>query len=113
MPDKPLVKYLGFLVAFLTALFTIIAPETWTWFSPDIGWLIAGIFGSVGLAQFRLFLQTEGYKTWVLIVGQLVLSVLLATKNITAEIYCELYALLMTLAGATMVQATVKKVNGG
>ena len=43
MPDKPIVKYIGFLLAFLTSLFTIVAPETWGWFNPDIGWSLAGI----------------------------------------------------------------------
>ena len=113
MPDKPLVKYVGFLVAFLTALFTIIAPETWTWFSPDIGWALAGLFGSVGLAQFRTFIGSkQAYKTWGLIIGQLVLSALLATKNITADVYGQLYALLTTLVGTTLLQAKAKENNG-
>jgi len=59
MPDKPLVKYIGFIIAFLTSLFTIIAPEAWTWFSPDIGWALAGLFGSVGLLQFRTFIGSK------------------------------------------------------
>jgi len=110
MPDKPLFKYFGFLIAFLTALFTIVAPETWTWFNADIGWVIAGVFGSVGLAQFRAFIGSkQSYKTWGLIVGQLVLSALLATKNITAELYGELYALLTSLVGATLLQAKAKE----
>jgi len=113
MPDKALVKYFGFLVAFLTALFTIIAPEAWTWFSPDIGWALAGLFGSVGLLQFRTFIGSkQSYKTWGLIVGQLILSALLATKNITADVYAQLYALLTSLVGATLVQAKVKENNG-
>ena len=114
MPDTPLVKYFGFFVAFLTALFTIIAPESWTWFNADIGWVIAGVFGSVGLLQLRQFIDSkQSYKTWILIVGQLVLSTLLATKNITAEMYGELYLLLTSLAGVTIMQAKAKEVNAG
>lgn len=114
MPNTPLVKYIGFLLAFFTALFTIIAPESWTWFSPEIGWALAGLFGSVGLTQFRAFIQSkQSYKTWALIGGQLILSALLATKNITAETYAELYILLTSLAGATLLQAKAKEVNGG
>jgi hypothetical protein len=114
MFDSPLAKYIGFILAFLTALFTILAPENeWTWFNADIGWALAGIFGSIGLAQLRAFIQgKQSYKTWVMIVGQLVLSVLLATKNITADIYAQLYALVTSIAGATIMQAKAKE-NAG
>jgi len=113
MPDKPLVKYIGFIIAFLTSLFTIIAPEAWTWFSPDIGWALAGLFGSVGLLQFRTFIGSkQAYKTWGLIVGQLLLSALLATKNITADIYGQLYVLLTSLVGVTVMQAKAKENSG-
>ena len=112
MPDTPLTKYIGFLLAFLTALFTIIAPESWEWFSAEIGWALAGLFGSIGLAQLRLFIESKGWKTYVLIFGQVLLSVLLATKNITAESYAELYVLLTSLAGATIIQANAKEVIG-
>jgi len=114
MPDTPLVKYIGFLLAFLTALFTILAPENaWGWFNADIGWALAGLFGSVGLAQLRLFIEAKGWKTYLMIFGQVVLSVLLMTKNITADIYAQLYALLGSLAGVTVLQAKTKEANGG
>ena len=112
MPDKPLVKYIGFLLAFLTSLFTIVAPEAWTWFSPDVGWALAGLFGSVGLLQLRLFIDSKGYKTWIMLGGQVILSALLGFGTITAEIYAQLYALVTSIAGVTVLQAKTKEVNG-
>lgn len=112
MPDKPIVKYIGFLLAFLTSLFTIVAPETWGWFNPDIGWSLAGIFGSVGLVQLRAFIDSKGWKTWVMVGGQIVLSALMGFGVIAAELYAQLYALVASIAGVTIMQAKEKETNG-
>ena len=108
--NQNVLKYGGFVIAFFVALITVIEPG-WAWFSPELGWAIASLFGIGGLTALRTFIESEGWKTYGLLGGQVVLAILLSTNNIDLALYAKIMVFLETLTGATLMQAQAKAIQ--
>ncbi len=108
--DNPIIKYIGFIVGFVTSVLTVLAPVFgYPWFDANIAWALAGIFTFGNVAALRTFILSKGWKTHILVGGQILSGLLLAFNVFTLEVYASMVALLGTLTGATILQAKVKE----
>ena len=103
--SKPWVMAVGIIVA----LFAIVdAVFGWTGLDSNVLWAIASVFGVSTYAAVRQAIDSLGWKTYALIVINVVPALLFAFNLISAEIFAALTAALGSLIPATTKAALTK-----
>ena len=100
---QPWVTYLGMAIALAAVL-----AGVFSWFDPNIAWGVAGIFGFGSMASLRAYIETKGWKTYVMTGIPVLCGVLALVGVIDAETYQLLIAAFAPLTGITLQQAQVK-----
>jgi hypothetical protein len=95
--------YVGFVVALIAALGGAIYPEY-----AEIAWGIAGLFGFGSLAALRQFIDSAGWKTYVVGGITALAGVLSAFGVISTDVYKAWLGIAATLGGITVQQALSK-----
>jgi len=95
-------------VAFgISVLAFIIGQIPTLWFGPDIGTSIGAFFGFTGIASFRTFIESKGWRTQAIVVVGLLTVVL--SFIVPFEILQNLVVMLFAMAGITLTYAVKKK----
>ncbi len=95
--------YVGFAIALIAALGGVIYPEY-----AEVAWGIAGLFGFGSLAALRQFIDSKGWKTYVLGGITALAGILAAFGVITPNVYKAWLGIAATLGGITVQQALSK-----
>lgn len=103
----PWTTYVGMLVASAAILAGVFG-----WFSPDIAWAVAGLFGFGSIASLRAFIQERGYKTYVVAILGAGSALLYGFGVVTVEVYQSLMGVLAMLTGITLQQTATKQKLG-
>lgn len=94
-------------VGIIFAIIAIIAGAA-GWFDPNIAWGIAGFLGFGSIASLRAYIESKGWKTYVVAGIPMVLGLLVALNVITFDNYQTLIAAFAPLTGITIQQALGK-----
>ena len=103
---QPWVTYLGMVIALVAILAGALG-----WFDPAVAWGVAGIFGFGSVASLRAYIESKGWKTYVMSGVPIIFGVLVIAGVIDAETYQLLIAAFAPITGITLQQAQVKKVK--
>ena len=103
---SPIVTYIGMAVALLAMV-----AGVFEWFNPDIAWSVAGIFGFGSVASLRAYIESKGWKTYVMTGLPILFGVLTLAGVFDVETYKLLMAAFAPLTGITLQQAQVKAVK--
>ena len=95
--------YVGFSLALIAALGGVVYPEY-----AEVAWGIAGLFGFGSLAALRQFIDSKGWKTYVVGGITALAGILSAFGVISADVYKAWLAIASTLGGITVQQALSK-----
>lgn len=107
MEKKEIVTYVGFALAIASA-----ATSVFGWFPVEVGWGIAGLFGFGTLAALRTFIESKGWKTYVIDIPTALLGVATALGWIGLELYTQIMTVIGLLNVGTLAHAD-NKVNAG
>jgi len=108
MEKKDMVTYAGFALAVASA-----ATSVFGWFPAEIGWGIAGLFGFGTLAAARTFIESKGWKTYVIDIPTALLGVATAMQWIPLELYAQIMVVIGMLNAGTLAHADNKALNSG
>jgi len=97
--------YIGFVIALIAALGGAFYPEY-----SNIAWSIAGIFGFGSIAALRQFINSNGWKTYVVSGITAIAGILSALEVIPPDVYKYWMGIAASLSGVTIQQA-VRKVK--
>ena len=99
----PWVTYVGMAIA----IFAIVT-NVFGWVPAEIAWGVAGIFGFGSIASLRGYIESKGWKTYVITGIPAILGVLTVFKVIDLETYQQLMVAFGPLTAMTLQQAVTK-----
>ena len=100
---QPWVTYAGVIVAVIAIVSGVFWPQY-----ANILWGIASIAGFGSVASLRAFIESQGWKSYAVVVVNVIPSLLFAFKVLDAETFAALTAALGVLLGGTVQQALSK-----
>ena len=95
--------YIGFAIALIAALGGVLYPQY-----AQVAWAVAGIFGFGSLAALRKFIESKGWKTYVVGGITVLAGILAAFDVIDMIVYQAWLAIAAALSGITVQQALSK-----
>lgn len=95
--------YVGFVV-----VFAALGAAQLGYLTEQIALFVGGIFGIIGVAGLRVWLEVQGWKTYFLAGVGVVVLVLYATNVLVVEQVKIVFMFLASLAGITLNQAVTK-----
>jgi len=95
--------YIGFALALIAALGGVLYPQY-----AELAWGLAGLFGFGSLATLRQFIDSTGWKTYVVGGITALAGILSAFGIIDTTVYQAWLAIAATLGGITVQQALSK-----
>ena len=102
---SPLATYLGMAIAVLAMIAGITDVS---WISSDLAWTIAGFFGFGSVASLRLYIEAQGWKTYVSAGVPMVASILFFLGVVVLDQYQALLAVFGPITAATVQHALSK-----
>jgi len=108
MEKKDIITYVGFALAVFAS-----ATGVFGWVPAEIAWGIAGLFGFGTLAAARTFIESKGWKTYVIDIPTAILGVATALGWVTLEIYAQVMVVIGMLNVGTLAHADKKALETG
>lgn len=98
------VAYAGFAIAAIAFILSQIGV-----FNESIAFVIVSVVGfPTGVIGLRAYIASNGIKSFVLAAGSVVVGLLLVLKVLTVDTAVQLFAVVASLCGVTITQATEK-----
>jgi len=79
--------------------------------NPDISYALSGLLGFSGIAAFRLYIESHGWKTYVVAVGGIISILLVKFGILPAGQFNNIMAFFLSLAGMTLAEGYSKTIT--
>lgn len=103
MSKSLIYTYIGAFIALVAILAGVFG-----WVDPQVVWGVAGIFGFGSVASLRTYIDSQGWKTYVVAGIPIVLGILLLLKVIDLDTYKALVEAFTPLTGMTVAHGVQK-----
>lgn len=107
MEKKDIITLVGFVIAIFA-----VATGVFGWVPAEVAWGIAGLFGFGTLAAVRAFIDSKGWKTYIIDIPTALLGVATALGYLSLELYQQIMVIIGMLNVGTIRQADTKALTG-
>lgn len=108
MEKKDIITYVGFALAIFA-----VATGVFGWIPAAVAWGIAGLFGFGTLAAVRTFIESKGWKTYIIDIPTAILGLATAVGWVTLDLYTQIMVVIGMLNVGTLAHADNKALNPG
>jgi hypothetical protein len=107
MEKKNIITYVGFAIAIFA-----VATGVFGWVPAEVAWGIAGLFGFGTLAAVRTFIDSKGWKTYLIDIPTALAGLATALGWLSLELYQQIMVVIGMLNVGTIRQADTKALTG-
>ena len=107
MEKKDILIFAGFAAGIFA-----VATSVFGWVPAEVAWGIAGLFGFGTLAAVRAFIDSKGWKTYIIDIPTALLGVATALGYLSLELYQQIMVIIGLLNVGTIRQADTKALTG-